>query len=151
MRISIDTGGTFTDVILQDDEGALRLYKSPTTYDDLIQGFLEGIRLAAMDLKLSTRELLAKVELIIHGTTIATNATLTGNTAKTAFLTTAGHPDVLVLREGGRLGLPVFDYSIAYPEPYVPRALTYEVPERVTAEGQIDQALDETATEDAVV
>ena len=147
MRISIDTGGTFIDVILEDDQGALRLYKSPPTHGDLLRGLLDGIRLAAKDLKLSTRELLSEVELIIHGTTIATNATLTGTTATTAFLTTAGHPDVLVLREGGRLGLPVFDYSIAYPEPYVPRALTYEVPERVTAEGEIERALDETAIE----
>ena len=83
------------------------------------------------------RDLLAQGELFVHGTTTATNAIITGKTARTAFLTTAGHPDVLVLREGGRIGLPLFDYSIPYPQPYVPRALTFEVPERIGPSGEV--------------
>jgi N-methylhydantoinase A/oxoprolinase/acetone carboxylase beta subunit len=72
------------------------------------------------------QKLLARSETFIHGTTRAINAILTGTTARTAFLTTAGHPDILVLREGGRLD--PFDFTVPFPEPYVPRALTFEVP-----------------------
>src|SRR5262249_4483741 len=63
--------------------------------------------------------------------------------AKTAFLTTAGHPDVLLFREGGRKD--PFDHSIAYPEPYIPRSLTFEVLERIESNGSISLPLNETA------
>ena len=143
MRFAVDTGGTFTDLIVEDDDGQLRMYKGPTTPDDLVQGMLDTIGLAAGDLGTKTSELLARGELLIHGTTIATNAVLTGNIAKTAFLTTHGHPDILVFREAGRMGVATFDYSVPYPEPYVPRALTFEVPERIGANGEIAVPLDE--------
>ena len=68
---------------------------------------------------------------------------LTGNTARTAFLTTEGHPDILLFREGGRT--EIFDLSVPYPEPYVPRALTFEVPERVGPDGAVLRPLDEAA------
>ena len=145
MRFAVDTGGTFTDLIVEDDDGRLRMYKGPTTPHDLVQGVLDTIESAAGDLGTETSELLARGELLIHGTTISTNAVLTGNVAKTAFLTTRGHPDILVFREAGRMGVPTFDYSVPYPEPYVPRALTFEVPERIGANGEITVPLDEDA------
>lgn len=148
MRFAIDAGGTFTDLIIEADDGRLRMYKAPTTPKDPAQGVLAAIRLAAVNLDLEISALLARVDLIIHGTTIATNAVLTQNTARTAFLTTKGHPVVLVLREAGRLGIPVFDFSVPYPEPYVPRALTFEVPERIGADGEVVVALDEDAVID---
>ena len=83
--------------------------------------------------------LLALGEVFIHGTTHAINAILTGKTAKTAFLVTKGHSDILVIREGGRE--EPFNFNIAYPEPYVPRSLTFEVPERVCADGTILDSL----------
>src|SRR5262249_10620745 len=79
----------------------------------------------------------------IHGTTHAINAIVTRQTAKTALLVTKGHPDILVLREGGRP--EPFDHKVPYPAPYVPRALTFEVPERVLASGAVHKALDEEA------
>ena len=145
MRFAVDTGGTFTDLIVEDDDGRLRMYKGPTTPHDLVQGVLDTIESAAGDLGTETSELLARGELLIHGTTISTNAVLTGNVAKTAFLTTRGHPDILVFREAGRMGVPTFDYSVPYPEPYIPRALTFEVPERIDANGEITIPLDEDA------
>ena len=145
MRFAVDTGGTFTDLIVEDADGRLRMYKGPTTPHDLVQGVLDTIGLAAGDLGTETSELLARGELLIHGTTISTNAVLTGNVAKTAFLTTRGHPDILVFREAGRMGVPTFDYSVPYPEPYIPRALTFEVPERIDANGEITVPLDEDA------
>ncbi|MEK9662232.1 MAG: hydantoinase/oxoprolinase family protein, partial [Alphaproteobacteria bacterium] len=87
--------------------------------------------------------LLGRGDMLIHGTTHAINAIITGNTAKTAFLTTAGHPDILVLREGGRI--EPFNFTVPYPEPYVPRALTFEVPERIDSAGGVHTPLDEAA------
>jgi N-methylhydantoinase A len=144
MRFAVDTGGTFTDLLVEDNAG-LHMYKTPTTPEDPVEGVLSAFGLAAADRGMEARALLARGDLLIHGTTIATNAVLTGRTAKTAFLTTYGHPDILVFREAGRMGLPMFDYSVPNPEPYVPRALTFEVPERIGADGRILHPLDERA------
>jgi N-methylhydantoinase A len=145
MRFAVDTGGTFTDLLVEDDDGGLHMYKAPTTPADPIEGVLAAFELAAAERGVDARELLGRGDLFIHGTTIATNAVLTGRTAKTAFLTTSGHPDVLVFREAGRMGLPMFDYGVPYPDPYVPRALTFEVPERIGADGCVLRPLDEDA------
>jgi N-methylhydantoinase A len=114
MRLACDTGGTFTDLILEEEDGVLRLYKSPTTPEDPIKGVLNALRLAAADKQLPLAEFLARCDLFIHGTTHAINAIITGKTARTAFLTTQGHPDILVLREGGRL--EPFNFVVYYPE-----------------------------------
>ena len=119
MRLAIDTGGTFTDVVVRHADGLLTLHKAPTTPHDPIEGILEAIRRAAAADGLSAVELLSRCDTVIHGTTRATNAILTHTAAKTAFLTTAGHPDVLVFRMGGR-ELP-FEHAREYPDPYVPR------------------------------
>jgi N-methylhydantoinase A len=77
----------------------------------------------------------------MHGTTRGLNAILTGNVARTALLVTEGHPDILVLREGGRTD--IFNHHNAYPDPYIPRALTFEVTERIGSEGEVVRELDE--------
>ena len=150
MRFAIDTGGTFTDLIIEDDQGRLQIFKAPTTPDNPVEGVVAAITLAARNREVEVETLLGSVELLIHGTTISTNAVLTGKTARTGFLSTLGHPDVLVLREAGRMGLPTFDYSIPYPAPYVARALTFEVPERIGADGEIVTPLDEKAVRDII-
>ena len=141
MRFAVDTGGTFTDLVVESDDGGLRMYKAPTTPADPVAGVLETLSRAAGDLGESREALLGRGEMLIHGTTHAINAIVTGNTARTAFLTTRGHPDVLVFREGGRI--EPFNFTVPYPEPYVPRSLTYEVPERVAYDGSVTEPLDE--------
>ncbi len=140
MRLAIDTGGTFTDVVVQHPGGLLTLHKAPTTPHDPIEGILEAVRRAAEADGMSTAELLGRCDTAIHGTTRATNAILTNTAAKTAFLTTAGHPDVLVFRMGGR-ELP-FEHAREYPDPYVPRSLTFEIDERVDYRGEVVRPLD---------
>jgi N-methylhydantoinase A len=142
MRFACDVGGTFTDLIMEDGR-ELRLFKASTTPDDPVRGLFDALSLAAADRGEPVGALLGRTDMFIHGTTRAINAILTGNTARTAFLTTAGHPDILVIREGGRM--EVFNFSVPYPEPYVPRALTYEVPERIDATGRVMQPLDRAA------
>ncbi|WP_027134139.1 hydantoinase/oxoprolinase family protein [Geminicoccus roseus] len=142
MRLACDTGGTFTDLVVEDGD-EIRLFKASTTPDDPVRGVLDALGLAATHYGLERSDFLARGQMFIHGTTRAINAILTGNTAKTAFLTTEGHPDVLVIREGGRI--EPFNFTVPYPEPYVPRRLTFEVPERINAEGEVVKELDEAA------
>ena len=141
MRFACDTGGTFTDLIVEDDTGELYMYKAATVPEDPVSGVLDALELAASDMSLSLSGLLAKGDILIHGTTHAINAIITKNTAKTAFLTTAGHPDILVLREGGRI--EPFNFVAPYPEPYISRSLTFEVSERIDSAGEIHTPLDE--------
>lgn len=143
MRFAVDTGGTFTDLVIEDDDGALHVYKSPTTPDDPVLGVLNVLSVAAEARGIDRSELLAGEGLFIHGTTRAINAILTGGTAKTALLTTEGHPDILLFREGGRTD--PFNYTRPYPEPYIPRSLTFEVPGRIGSAGEVVRELDEAA------
>jgi N-methylhydantoinase A len=143
MRIAVDIGGTFTDLVLEADDGGLRLFKAETQPEDPIGGLLDAVDVAAAALGRSRGDLLAETEMLIHATTRGLNAVLTGSTARTALLVTAGHPDILLFREGGRIG--PFDFSRPYPEPLVPRSLTYEVPERIGADGDVVRELDEEA------
>jgi N-methylhydantoinase A len=140
VRLAVDTGGTFTDLVVEDDKGVLHLFKSPTTQADPVRGVLDvlGVATAALD-----SDILSESSVFVHGTTRAINAILTETTARTAFLTTEGHPDVLLFREGGRTD--PFNFTRPYPKPYIPRALTFELPERIGAQGEIVKPLDEEA------
>src|SRR5579863_7361089 len=103
-RIAVDTGGTFSDVVVADDAGGeLWVSKAPTTGARVFDGIAEALGYGAGEHGLTLERLLAETSVFIYGTTHATNAILTGTTARTAFLTTEGHPDTLVLREGGKL------------------------------------------------
>ncbi|PQA86542.1 hydantoinase/oxoprolinase family protein [Hyphococcus luteus] len=142
-RIGIDTGGTFTDVVLADDQGRMLIGKALTTKEKISQGMLEAIGVAAEQLGASTADVLAKTQLLIYGSTRATNAILEEKTARTALIVTEGFPDVLVRREGGKEN--PWDFTQPFPEPYVPRRQTFELPERMTAEGEIFKPFDEAA------
>src|SRR5688572_28969509 len=98
-RVGVDVGGTFTDFLVS-GQGTARVYKSSTTPDNPAVGFFAGLEQAARDYDLSLQEFLDRVETIVHGTTITTNAVLTGTGARTGFLTTAGFRDVLNMRRG---------------------------------------------------
>jgi len=148
MRFAVDTGGTFTDLIVEDDTGSAHMFKAATTPRDPIRGVLASLQLAADAFGMPLRDMLSKGELLIHGTTHSINAVITGNTATTGFLTTKGHPDILLLREGGRQN--VFDYSVAYPDPYVPRSLTREIDERIDPSGAVKIAFNEAQAREAL-
>ena len=148
MRFAVDTGGTFTDLVLEDAHEDVHMFKAPTTPGDPVTGIMDAIAVAAETMATSVADLLGAGEIFIHGTTHAINAVITGNTARTALLTTAGHPDVLVLREGGRI--EPFNFAVPFPEPYIPRALTFEVRERIGSDGTVVERLDEAATVDVI-
>jgi N-methylhydantoinase A len=139
-RISVDTGGTFTDVVVADEEGVLHLAKAPTDVARAFQSVEEALSALSPELGITPGELLARTEVFTYGTTRATNAIVEGKTARTAFFTTEGFPDVLLLREGGKLE-PF--RQLEYAPPYVPRHLTFEISERIDSEGDVFVPLDE--------
>ena len=148
MRFACDTGGTFTDLLVEDETGALHMFKAPTTPASPIVGVLDSVQVAADAFGMSRHDLMAKGQIFIHGTTRAINAIVTGTTARTALLTTRGNPDVLVFREGGRI--EPFNFKVPYPEPYIPRHLTFEITERVGAKGEVVTALEEASVHKAI-
>lgn len=139
-RISVDTGGTFTDVVVGDAQGNQIVGKSLTTPDRIFTGMKAAMEAAAGDLSVSLRQLLDATEILVYGTTRATNAIVTKSLAKTAFLTTEGFPDILVLKEGGKT--EPHDFSQQYPQPFIPRRHTFEISERISAEGEVVLSLD---------
>lgn len=139
--VSADTGGTFIDLVVGDEDRNLYIGKALTTHGRVFEGMEKALSHVGEDLGISAKEILANTDLFIYGTTRATNAIVNRTVAKTAFLTTAGFPDILVLKEGGKRD--VFDYLTEYPEPYIPRRRTFEVPERINSEAQVTTALDE--------
>ena len=146
--ITVDTGGTFTDVVVADENGKFTLGKALTTPDRIFTGLRNAVEDAANQLDLSVAEVFKKTELFIYGTTRATNAIVTRKIAKTAFLTTKGFPDVLVLREGGKFD--PHEFSVPFPKPYVPRRNTFEIDERIESSGQIYQDLNEDQVVDII-
>lgn len=139
--ISVDTGGTFTDVIVADEYGTMTIGKALTTRDRIFLGMREAIQAAAEALGLSFASLIGDTRLLIYGTTRATNAIVTKSVAKTAFATTAGFSDILLLKEGGKFN--PHDFSHDYPEPYIPRRHTFEIEERMSSEGTISVMFNE--------
>ena len=148
-RIGIDVGGTFTDLVAVDQNGTTTLGKSPSTPADPSIGVLEGLDVLAAALGLDRASLLAQTERIVHGTTVATNALLERKGARVWLLTTAGHRDVLEMREGLK---PEDRYNLrlAAPEPLVPRKLRLGITERIRADGSVLTPLDEASVVNAV-
>ena len=138
--IGIDVGGTFTDCVLVQADGGTIVEKTFTTPEDPSKGVLDGLEKLASKAGLPIKDFLAAVIRIVHGTTITTNAVLTGRGAKTGFITTEGFRDVLLMRRGVRE--EQFNSKCSPPAPLVPRHLSYTVAERVDCEGRENVPLD---------
>src|SRR5690349_21287878 len=137
--IGIDVGGTFTDCVMTDAAGRTIVEKTFTTPRDPSEGVLAGLEKLAGKAGAPLGDFLRRVRRIVHGTTITTNAVLTGNGAKTGFITTQGFRDVLLMRRGVRENQ--FNSKMNPPTPLVPRSLTVTVPERVDCAGAETLAL----------
>src|SRR3954449_12427356 len=147
-RIGVDVGGTYTDLVATDENGRTVFAKSPSTPSDQSIGVMTGLEEIARRLNLTRGEMLAATDRVVHGTTVATNALLERKGAKTALLTTAGHRDVIEMREG--LKGDRYDLRSPPPEPLVPRELRFGVRERLDPGGDIVIPLDDQSLGDAV-
>ena len=138
MRIAVDIGGTFTDVVLED--GGRRLTrKLLTTPQRPEEAVLEGLRLILADAEAGFGD----VGVFVHGTTLATNAVIERRGARMALIATDGFRDVLDIANESRYDQ--YDLTIEKPKPLVPRALRFTVPERMDVHGAVRLALDEKA------
>ncbi len=127
-----------------DDAGRVSLAKSASTPADPSIGVMDGLALLAAELGTDLAGLLADTGLIVHGTTVATNALLERKGAKVGMLTTAGHRDVIEMREG--LKDDRYNLRMAPPVPLVPRARRLDVTERMRFDGtRGDAALEDLA------
>jgi N-methylhydantoinase A len=144
----IDIGGTFTDLVVYETDRGMSIFKSPTTPGEFELGFMNALALAADHYGLSLAAFLARNELIVHGTTVSTNALVEGKTAPVGLICNAGHPDVLTIREAPRKR--AFTVQIDYPPPFVPRNRTREVRGRIEALGRELEPLSEQDVIEAV-
>ncbi|HEY6967122.1 MAG TPA: hydantoinase/oxoprolinase family protein [Burkholderiales bacterium] len=137
-RLAADIGGTFTDVVLEHG-GRRHSAKVLTTPRAPEAGMLEGISKVLLAASLAPGD----VGVLVHGTTLATNALIERKGAKTALVTTAGFRDVLEM--GYEKRYEHYDLELELPAPLVPRELRFAVEERMTAKGKVDTPLNETA------
>jgi N-methylhydantoinase A len=136
--LGIDVGGTFTDLVLYDEEaGTLVIEKTPSTPHDHSDGMITGIRRLGVDLR--------TVAKLAHGTTIATNTVLERSGAATAVLVTRGFRDTLEVGRGNRIVL--YNIKATRPPFLVPRSRCIEIDERTLADGTVLRAVDLAAVE----
>jgi N-methylhydantoinase A len=141
--VAVDSGGTFTDCVVVDDEGRLTWAKSPSTPPRFEEGVLGAVGEAAGHLGLPLAELLADTRLFAHGTTVATNILITRTGARTALLTTRGHEDAIIIgrtvqKVAGLSEGEIIDVArLAKADPLVPRSSIHGVEERVDRNGSV--------------
>ena len=139
MRVGVEVGGTFTDLVVVAD-GRVRVAKVPSTPARPDEGALAALDAAGIDL--------AGVEDLVHGSTVATNAILERKGARICLFTTAGFRDVLFLQRHSRRR--IYDLFYRKPEPVLRRRDIFELPERMGPDGKAVRALDPQAAEAAV-
>jgi N-methylhydantoinase A len=142
-RIGIDVGGTFTDLVLLRPDGSVALEKTPTTPADQSVGVLTGLGALAAAEQLDLGALLAQTGSIVHGTTTGDNTMIQMRGAATGLLVTAGFRDEIELRRCFKED--IWDPAYPAPTPIARRRVRLEIPERVTAEGEVETPLDEDA------
>lgn len=130
LKLGIDTGGTFTDFVLQTGEG-LKIFKTPSTPDDPSRAILKGLN--------HFFDLLPPELEIVHGSTVGTNAFLERKGARTVLVTTYGFEDILII---GRQNRPLlYDFNVSRPAEIIPRAMVTGVKERIRWDGSVKAPL----------
>ena len=147
-RVGVDIGGTFIDFALCDAAGAMAVHKVPADPADLAGSIMRGIAELAVQRGTDVRTFVRGVGLVVHGTTVATNAVLTEGGSRTGLLTTKGTRDTLEMRRG--IKEEPLDNKYEAPPPLVPRYLRLPVDERVDSNGGVLTALDTGSLEAAV-
>ncbi|MCP4429804.1 MAG: hydantoinase/oxoprolinase family protein [Gammaproteobacteria bacterium] len=143
IRMGIDIGGTFTDVVLEIGQNQYST-KVLTTYAAPENAIVDGMQQVCRQADIHA----SKIEQIIHGTTLATNALIERRGAKTALITTQGFRDVIEMRSESRF--EQYDLNLSLPEPLLPRQQRYTVEERIDARGEVLISLQRTEVETLV-
>jgi N-methylhydantoinase A len=135
--LAVDIGGTFTDIVLRGAGGALTVDKVLTTHDNLLRGFFRGVDVVLEKAGVAPEEIDG---VVVHATTIVTNALIERRGSPTALIVTKGFADVLAIRNEHRYEM--YDPQIEFAEPLVSRDFTFELDERVLADGTVARGVD---------
>ncbi|WP_417426663.1 hydantoinase/oxoprolinase family protein [Hoeflea sp.] len=138
IRLGADIGGTFTDIVLEVGD-AIFSTKLLTNYTNPEQSILDGMEIVAKDAGIDVSD----IGIVIHGTTLATNALIERRGARTALVTTEGFRDVIEMRTENRF--EQYDLNLKLPQPLIPREDRFAVKGRISAKGGELQPLDEAA------
>ena len=139
VRVAVDIGGTFTDIVVMSGDAVLHESKVSTTPDDPSRAVVTGLNALLRELSIPS----GLVEEVLHGTTVGSNTILQRSGAKTGLITTRGFRDVL---EIGRIRMPdMFDLTWDKPKPLVPRRHRFEITERMAADGGVVEPLNEAS------
>jgi len=150
-RVCIDVGGTFTDCLVMDETGLLQKFKASTTPSDPSTGLMNALKKAARHYGATIDEFLGQIEVLVHGTTLATNILLTGRGAKAGMITTKGFRDSIEMRRGIKpVDVSLYNLSIPPNRPLIPRARRIGVEERIRVDGSIMTPLNEQDVANAV-
>src|SRR5271168_1873740 len=133
--IGIDIGGTFTDFSLVDEKGRATVWKEATTPMEPVAGVKEGLNNLAAARGHSLREFLERIDLFVHGSTIATNTVVQRNGPKVGLICTEGFRDSIYFRDGFKPER--YNWNLAKPEDFVPRYLRLGVKERIDSHGSV--------------
>src|SRR3954463_2626702 len=142
--IGLDIGGTFTDLVLLGERGGAFVHKLLTTPDDPSRAALVGMSELLNDANVAVDQ----VSLLVHSTTLVTNALIQQRGARTGLITTRGFRDVIEMRDEHRYD--IYDLFLTWPAPLVPRDRRLGIDERVTRDGQVLAAPKETEVLQAV-
>ena len=152
----IDIGGTFTDCVIVDGDGAVTTAKAPSTPHDFARGVQDALKAAGAKLGLGLDALCAEIAMLSHGTTVGTNAIIQKRGARVGLITTRGHNDVIHIMRGSRgltgneIRLVVHFPESKKPDPIVPKRLIEGVSERVDCFGKVIVELNEEEAEAAI-
>lgn len=137
-KVCVDIGGTFTDCVVSDEQGELRQFKAPSTPKHFEQGVMDALREAADGYGQTPDQFISQIELLVHGCTVATNAVVTRNLAKTAMITTKGFRDIIEMRRANKIETKSMYEALIPPyEPIVPRYLRFVMDEETRYDGTV--------------
>ena len=142
-KLAFDIGGTFTDFVYEDGKKTTTL-KIPSTPLDPAEGVLNGLAQLKRDAALN----IAELDIILHATTVATNAIIERKGGRTALITTAGFRDILII--GRQKRYETYDLYMQKPAPLIGRRDIFEIKERTGFDGEIVTPLDERSVDDVI-
>ena len=150
-RVCIDVGGTFTDCLVMDETGLLQKFKAPTTPSDPSTGLMNALKKAARHYGVDIGEFLGQIEVLVHGTTLATNILINGRGTKAGMITTNGFRDSIEMLRGIKpVDVSLYNLFIPPNRPLIPRSRRIGVEERTLFDGAIMTPLNEQEVRDAV-
>lgn len=143
--LAIDIGGTFTDAVLLSSDGQSYVDKTLTTHDNLLEGFFRGVDLVTAQAGIAPADV---DDVIVHATTVVTNALIERKGPPVALLLTEGFRDILYIREEHRYDM--YDPQIEFAEPLIPSERTFTLKERTFADGTVGTPVDADAVREVI-